>query len=147
MYTMTKRKVIRVLNQYPIQTLPIPIYAIEDILSEKGFSIINVDGISKPCIYQSLIYVPKQKRTDDYRYSLAHELGHIICQVKGKSAIDTPNKHEAIADAFALFFTMPPSLFELDMKNMNKWDLSEKYGIPIEQISNRCRLCEGTQYH
>lgn len=146
MFKMTQRHVIKTLNKYPIHSLPIPIHAIEEIIADNGYSLSCCDGICKPCIYQFELILPKFKTTSDCRYALAHELGHISVHGREKSTIDTISKHEAIADAFALYFTMPPYLFEKDIKRMNEWDLAEKYGMPVEQVINRMKLCDHYQY-
>lgn len=146
MYKMTQRHVIKILNKYPIHSLPISIHVIEEIIADNGYSLSCCEGICKPCIYRRELIVPKFNTTNDCRYALAHELGHISVHCREKSTIDTFSKHEAIADAFALYFTMPSHLFEKDLKRLNEWDLAEKYGMPVEQVLNRAKLCDHYQY-
>ncbi len=140
MYSHIKKRVIQTLNVNPIITLPIPIHSIEEIISNNCYQILNVGNLSRPCIFEKTVYCPTFKTTSDCRIALSHELGHIICHSREKSTIDAPTKHEAVADAFALYFTMPPYLFEKDIKQLNEWELSEKYGIPIEYVIKRFTL-------
>lgn len=146
MHKMTQRHVIKILNKYPILTLPVPIHSIEEIIADSGFSLSCCEGINKPCIFRCELILPKFKTASDCRYALAHELGHIIIHGRDKTCIETIGKHEAAADAFALYFTMPPYLFEKDIKRLNEWDLAEKYGMPVEQVLNRAKLCDHYQY-
>lgn len=145
MYKLTQKHAIKTLNKYPILTLPVPIHSIEEIIADSGYSLSCCDGINKPCIFRCELILPKFKSTSDCRYALAHELGHITIHGRAKASIDTTGKHEAIADAFALYFTMPPYLFEKDIKHLNEWDLAEKYGMPVEQVLNRAKLCDNYQ--
>lgn len=146
MYKMTQKHAIKTLNKYPILTLPVPIHAIEEIITDKGYSLINCSDINRPCIFRKELILPRFETISDQRFALAHELGHIVSHGRQKTAIDTPGKHEASADAFALYFTMPPYLFEKDIKRLNEWDLAEKYGMPVEQVLNRAKLCDHYQY-
>jgi Zn-dependent peptidase ImmA (M78 family) len=147
LYKLIKKRVIQTLNAYPVTSLPIPIHSIEEIINENRYQVKNVGGLLKPCIFDTTIYCPTFKTSNDCRYALSHELGHIMIHGNTKSIIDHPAKHEAVADAFALYFTMPPYLFEEDLKRMNEWDLAEKYGVPVKQVLNRFKFCEGYRYH
>ncbi|MBC3889462.1 ImmA/IrrE family metallo-endopeptidase [Acetobacterium paludosum] len=147
MYKITKKDAIKTLHRCHILSLPIPIYSIEDIITDEGYIIVNCAGINYPCIFRNELIMPEYKTMSACRYGLAHELGHIIIHGRVKSGIDMPSKHEAVADAFALYFTMPPQIFEKDIKRMDEWELSDKYGVPIEQVLNRYKLCDECQYH
>lgn len=94
-------------------------------------------------IDNTIISPPKIDDTADYRYKLAHELGHIILH-PNNHFFETKvvhNRREKEADVFAAYFLMPDKhmLFTLNA-GYQEYDWIELYGVPEKLITIRKQL-------
>ena len=135
MFNFCKECAIQALNSSNISVFPIPIYAIEQIIIDQDFDIVIIPTLRKSCIFDQTLFVANLPG-NEFRISLAHELGHILLH---DFFIHSTQK-EARADAFALYFLMPSESFELNAKSFNIYELMELYGVPFEAVKNRFKL-------
>lgn len=138
MYKTIKSIVSKLHSKNNILERPIPIYLIEQIIIDHNYDISIIPGLTKSCILGRTVCTVDCNDLD-YRFSLAHELGHIILHtIKFNSS-----QSEARANAFAAYFLMPPYLFEDDFKFSNIDELSEIYGVSQTIIKYRFTLMKG----
>ncbi|WP_041668563.1 ImmA/IrrE family metallo-endopeptidase [Acetobacterium woodii] len=135
MFKYIKKCALKTLQSNNISEFPIPIYAIEQIIIDHYFDIVIIPTLRKSCVFDQTLFVANLPDTE-FRISLAHELGHILMH----DFFIHSSRFEAQANAFAAYFLMPPSMFEGDLKQLNEWDLAEKYGVPVESIIKRAAL-------
>lgn len=141
MYNIQLKKSTHLHKRYKINIFPIELWQIEQIIIDHGYDII----ISKSCITSYLlkraVFIPNACDSLS-RLFLSHELGHILQHSFNTYYTNDMNvvKYEAQADMFALYFLMPKYLFERDLKYMDEWELSEKYGVPVEYVMKRAAL-------
>jgi Zn-dependent protease with chaperone function len=135
MFNFCKECAIQARKSNNISELPIPIYAIEQIIIDQDFDIVIIPTLRKSCVFDQTLFVANLPDTE-FRISLAHELGHILMH----DFFIYSSQAEAKANAFAAYFLMPPGMFEKDMAQLNEWDLAEKYGVPVEYVIKRAAL-------
>lgn len=135
MFNYCKISALHTLESINIKNFPIPIYAIEQIIIDHDYDIVIIPTLRKSCIFDRTLFVTNLP-DNEFRISLAHELGHILLH---DFFIHSTQK-EARADAFALYFLMPPESFEINAKSFNIYELAELYGVPFEAVKNRFKL-------
>ncbi|PKL77516.1 MAG: hypothetical protein CVU99_03325 [Firmicutes bacterium HGW-Firmicutes-4] len=135
MFKFSKECALSTLHSNNILEFPIPIYDIEQIIIDHDFDIVIIPTLRKSCVFDQTLFVANLPDTE-FRISLAHELGHILLH---DFFIHSTQK-ETRADAFALYFLMPPESFEINAKSFNIYELAELYGVPFEAVKNRFKL-------
>lgn len=143
MYNTQRMKSVFLHQKYKLSTFPIPIWEIEQIIIDRGYDISISKKSKASFILSTTVFVPNICDSHT-RFCLSHELGHILCNHYDVYRVDkyTKSKYEAQADAFALYFIMPNACFECDLEHLNEWELSEKYGVPVEYVRQRYNLCQ-----
>jgi Zn-dependent peptidase ImmA (M78 family) len=141
MYQFTQSKAKYIQKSYRIDSFPIPIWQIEQIIIDQGFDLVISTKNKSSCIMKSTVFIP---RVNDSiaRIMLSHELGHILFHNYSITSVNpiTKRKYEALADAFAAYFLMPSGHFEEHASAMTIYDLSEFYGVPVNFINKRMEL-------
>lgn len=135
MFKFSKKCALNALLSNNISEFPIPIYAIEQIIIDLDFDIVIIPTLRKSCVFDQTLFVANLPDTE-FRISLAHELGHILLH----DFFIHSSRSEAQANVFAAYFLMPPDMFEKDLEHSNEWELSEKYGVPVEYVIKRAAL-------
>ncbi|AFA48217.1 ImmA/IrrE family metallo-endopeptidase [Acetobacterium woodii] len=143
MYNTQRMKSIFLHQKYKLSTFPIPIWEIEQIIIDRGYDVCISQKSKASFILSTTVFVPNISDTHN-RFCLSHELGHIMCNHYDVYRVDryTKSKYEAQAGAFALYLIMPSACFDCDLVHLNEWELSEKYGVPVEYIRQRFNLCQ-----
>ena len=77
MFNLISQKVDTIHKQYNINTFPVPIADIEQILIDLDYDIMILPDITKACVIGDTIMMPYAE-TPEYRRLLAHEVGHIF---------------------------------------------------------------------
>lgn len=97
----------------PVQNLTATIEASGGLVVTMGLGTPKIDAVSQraPSL-PPLFFLDRGKPADRCRYTLAHELGHIIMH-----AIPSPNAEEE-ADRFAAEFLMPEDAIKHELKNL-----------------------------
>lgn len=146
MYEIQKKNTLLLHKKYKLSTLPIPLWEIEQMIIDRGFDICISIKSKVSFILNTTVFVPNLCDSHT-RFCLGHELGHIIGNHYDIYNVDkhTKRKYETQADAFALYLIMPPGRFEREMSRLNEWELSEKFGIPVEYIIKRVSLITETK--
>ncbi|MBC3798459.1 ImmA/IrrE family metallo-endopeptidase [Acetobacterium tundrae] len=148
MYELELKKSEMILKRYKISSFPIQLWELEQFIIDRGYDIIISKEINTSSTLGHTVYIPVAR--DPYsRVFLSHELGHILCHCFNtyKKCDLNISKCERQANAFADFLLMPFGVFEKDLRYLDEWRLSEKYGVPVEQIQTRYCLCREYQYH
>lgn len=143
MFDRVKSNAMNLINDYSVNDFPVQVHMIQEIIHNYGYRMHQVEEIEEPCIIGgSVLFFPKFKTYSEFRYCITHELGHIVLHdcISGYSEITY--KEEIEADVFALYFTMPPSLFDTDARSHNIWQLSEIYGVPVESVKMRLEILD-----
>ena len=143
MFNLISQKVDTIHKQYNINTFPVPIADIEQIMIDLDYDIVILPDISKACVIGDTIMMPFAE-TPEYRRLLAHEVGHIFLHDFNSFRQNPFNtrKCECQAEAFAAYFLIEESLFLKDLKCLYDEELAEKYGVPIEFILFRKTLVD-----
>lgn len=143
MFNLISQKVDTIHKQYRINTFPVPIADIEQILIDLDYDIMILSDITKACVIGDTIMMPNAE-TPEYRRLLAHEVGHVFLHDYNtfRQISSNNRKFEAQADAFAAYFLMPNDTFMKDLRTYNEYDLSELYGLPIDFIHFRIKLID-----
>lgn len=125
-------------KRYNIDTFPIPLWQIEQVIIDQGFDIIITKKLCKSCVIRNSVYIPHTYDSTN-RVLLSHELGHILCHNCDIHRLDkaTMDQYESQADAFSVYFLIPTHRFKIDSKIYNSYELSELYGVTVEFI-NTC---------
>lgn len=137
-----KSNVVNLVEIKGIDVFPIPIHTIQDVLYSHGYELHHVDGLVDSCIIGNKLIYPKYETKKGLRLALAHELGHIIMHECDAGYCELTHTQEWEADAFALYFTMPPKTFEKDMYRLTYFQLSEKYGVATHYVKMRVGIAE-----
>lgn len=137
-----KSNVVNLVEIKGIDVLPMPIHTIQDILYSHGYELHQVTGLVDSCIIGKKLIYPKYETKKGLRLALAHELGHIIMHECNTGYCELTQTQEREADAFALYFTMPPVTFEKDMHRLTYFQLSEKYGVETDYVKMRVGFAE-----
>lgn len=130
-------------KKYRIDSFPVQLWQIEQTIIDRGYDIIISKKISSTSVMGRTVYLPVTCDSNARVY-LSHELGHILNH--SFNAYNAKNinisKCECQANAFAAYFLMPHIIFEGDAQTLNVWELSEKYGVPVEWVQKRFNLCQ-----
>lgn len=130
-----------------------PIFNLHDILQENGiivsqveFSNTKVDAFSCWHNGNPLIFVDRKKDSSvRRRYSLAHELGHLILHANRSSISNTTYEQtEKEAWWFAAAFMMPQSSFFRDVSSVSLEHLlylKKRWGVSAAAMIERCYSC------
>lgn len=116
MFNHCKNLATHTLETNNIKDIPIPIYAIEQIIIDHDFDIVIIPTLKKSCVFDQTLFVANLPDAE-FRISLAHELGHILLH----NFFIYSSQAEAQANAFAAYFLMPPGMFEKDLEQLNEW--------------------------
>lgn len=130
-------------RKYKIDSFPIQLWQIEQAIIDRGYDIIISKKISSTSVIGRTVYLPVV--CDSHaRVYLSHELGHILNHSFNSYYAKNTNisKCECQANAFASYFLMPCVIFENDAQVLSAWELSEKYGVPVEWVQKRFNLCQ-----
>ena len=143
MYYFISKKVAEIHDKFNINTFPVPIADIEQILIDLDYDIMILPDITKACVIGDTIMMPYAE-TPEYRRLLAHEVGHIFLHDFNSFRQNPFNtrKCECQAEAFAAYFLIEESRFLEDLKYLYDEELAEKYGVPIEFILFRKTLVD-----
>lgn len=143
MYYFISRKVAEVHAEFNINSFPVSISDIEQILIDMDYDIVILPAITKACVIGDTIMMPYAE-TPEYRRLLAHEIGHVFLHDFNSFRQNPFNtrKCECQAEAFAAYFLMEESLFRKDLKYLYDGELAEKYGVPTEFILFRKTLID-----
>lgn len=106
---------------------------ISEILEDNGCIIYhdrfdNINGLTFYLQDRPIIYINDDYPVDRIRFTLSHELGHIVMHYKG---IPTKEK-EMEANSFASEFLMPSKLISKDFDNIDLNDLEEYANLKLK---------------
>jgi Zn-dependent peptidase ImmA (M78 family) len=124
-----------------------PITNLLELLEENGIKVYEVqdvedfDGLSARVGEINVIVINKDLSTDRIRFTVAHELAHILCEYpKGAHT-------EKLCHTFAGAFLLPKSVLERELmkkrEQISLWELQEikkLYGISIQAIVKRAHI-------
>lgn len=122
-----------------------PISNLTELLEKNGCIIVHIDvdntkfdGISPPNNYPPIIFLNQNMPGDRLRFSLAHELGHIILHKYNTSFMEEEDE----ANRFASEFLMPsddirPHLYNLDLKKLI--ELKKYWKVSIQSILKKAK--------
>lgn len=121
-----------------------PIVNILEILEEKGIKVLEVDaeedfhGLNARVGSAYVMVINKNFSPDHIRLTAAHELAHIVCDIKNQ------DQRERLCFAFAGAFLLPREVLEKELvqkrKQITLWELGELkklYGISLQAILYR----------
>ena len=124
-----------------------PITNLLELLEEnriKVYEVQNVedfDGLSARVGNVHVIVINKDLSTDRIRFTVAHELAHILCK------FPTGSREEKLCHTFAGAFLLPKSVLERELlkkrEQISLWELEEikqLYGISIQAIVKRAHI-------
>ena len=97
----------------------------------------RVDGLSQWTADHPVIVVNSANPTDRIRWTLAHEIGHLVLHRE-----DATEDMEREADAFAAEFLMPEILIRPKLANMTlgkALDLKREWGVSVAALIQRAR--------
>ena len=128
-----------------------PLDNLVQIAEDRGLIVIawdddsdKFDGLSGWCGAHPVIVINENRSTDRLRFSLAHEIGHLVMD-----ASDVGGNEEALAHRFAAALLVPPeqAYHELGRKrNALDWEelklLKRKYGMSMSAWIRRARDLE-----
>ena len=95
----------------------------------------RVDGLSQWTADHPVIVVNSANPTDRVRWTLAHEVGHLVLHRE-----DTTDDMERQADAFAAEFLMPELLIRPELANLTLGkavDLKRQWGVSVAALIQR----------
>lgn len=97
----------------------------------------RVDGLSQWTADHPVIVVNSANPTDRIRWTLAHEIGHLVLHRE-----DSTDDMEREADAFAAEFLMPEILIRSELANLTLGkavDLKREWGVSVAALIQRAR--------
>lgn len=113
-------------------------------ISVKGKDLGDDDGF---CINDKIIVYNNQKSRNRYRFTVAHELGHILLGHNSGSApskinLYSKNEVERNANSFAAELLAPMTLLKKEkLGNMSITDLANKYEVSHDMMQWRLKEC------
>ncbi|MFC2156878.1 helix-turn-helix domain-containing protein [Acidobacteriota bacterium] len=121
-----------------------PIINILELLEEKGIKVLEVDaeedfdGLNARVGSAYVMVINKNFSKDHIRLTAAHELAHILCDIKDREQL------EKLCFAFAGAFLLPREVLEKELiqkrKQITLWELGQLkriYGISLQAILYR----------
>ncbi|MDX1919926.1 MAG: ImmA/IrrE family metallo-endopeptidase, partial [Candidatus Caenarcaniphilales bacterium] len=121
-----------------------PIKNLTNLLESKGLIIFPLDGAADEydgfSFWTSsghpLVFINVNMPADRYRFTLAHELGHLVMHSKG--GLDIENQ----ANLFALHFLVPDQDIKHQLRNINfssLKDLKRTWGVSIQALGYKAK--------
>ncbi len=145
-YNMLK-KAQEIINEYYIETFPVDIEIIEQIMTEMGYKIKYFESCDKSCVVGNVVINGRKESVNQLRQSMAHELGHIVTHITNQmeNGYVLKVKEEAQADAFAMYFLMPEMVLkEIIDEYEDLYGLCEYFGVEYSFCKQRVKLYNKT---
>jgi Zn-dependent peptidase ImmA (M78 family)/DNA-binding XRE family transcriptional regulator len=124
-----------------------PISNLLELLEENGVKVYEIqniddfDGLSARVGALNVIVINRDLSTDRIRFTVAHELAHILCEFPEDC------KKEELCHAFAGAFLLPKEILERQLmkkrEQITLWELEEikqSYGISVQAIVKRAHM-------
>lgn len=137
-----KRDVVNLIDVNEISDFPVSINLLKDVICSRGYELYEVPGVGEPFTTGEKLVYPKYESKKELRISLMRELGHIIMHKYEGGYCELSQAQEWEADVFAMYCSMPPGVFDQDLRTHSIWQLVEKYGIPVEYVRLRAAIAQ-----
>jgi len=145
MYLLMAQKANALLNKYNINEFPVPVYIIEQIITNEKYKIQVLKHLKTTAAIIGNNVLVGNVPDSKYREYLVHESCHIQYHTGNQTNKNKWQvaKEEAQAKAFAAYFLMPLGVFEKAMKECEcDYCLSEEFGVDIGLVRFRKHLTQ-----